>query len=169
MIPIKQCISSIVTQRQHTVLFLCLEGSIFLLSILYFTMNNRPYQSQLRTITPQIKTPVPAGQKQHGSAEWLHEKEKDKVFDTAEIKFRDGFIKNLISQGQRDVARTLKKVAEAPNNTNERDIPSEEGKKDSGAVHNESQEQYFNNGGIVLGVKKQATGEIGRASCRERV
>lgn len=160
MIPIKQCISSIVTQRQHTVLFLCLEGFIFLLSTLYFTINNKPYQSQLRTITPQIKTPVPAGQKQHGSAEWLHEKEKDKVFETAEIKFRDGFIKNLISQGQREAAQTPKRVVEASNNTHERGIQSEEGKKESIAEPNESQEQqYLNDGGIVLGVKKQALRE----------
>ena len=78
MVPIKQCISSIVTQRQHTVLFLCLEGFLFLLSILYFTINNKPYQSQLKAITPQIKTPIPVGQKQHGSAEWLHERKKTK-------------------------------------------------------------------------------------------
>ena len=93
LIPLGDCISSIVTAKQHTMLFLCLQGFVTLLGVLYFTANNKPYQSELREITPQIKTPVPAGQKQHGSAEWLTEKEKDTAFDSTVINHT--FVKSL--------------------------------------------------------------------------
>lgn len=158
MIPIAQCISSIVTEKQHTVLFLCLQGFILLLSTLYFTLNNKPYQSQLRIITPQIKTPIPAGQKQHGSAEWLQEKEKYTVFNTAEIRFRDQFIKNLVSQGQKDSAAKPSNACGHPNN-NEADKPRSEGDKESSEKVEELSMQYLQEGGIVLGIKKQAKGE----------
>lgn len=103
IIPISKCIQSILTVKQHTVLFLCFQGFVTLLSIFYFTSNNKPYQSMLKEITPQIKTPVSAGQKQHGSAEWLTEKEKDTAFKNAVIKLNDRLIKKLISEGDIDI------------------------------------------------------------------
>lgn len=36
--------------------------------------NTKPYQSSLREITTKIRTLVPAGQNQHGSAQWLLQK-----------------------------------------------------------------------------------------------
>lgn len=57
-------------------LFLCLNGFIVLFAIFFFVANNKPYQSELKQITPKISTPVSAGQKQFGSAEWLSEKKR---------------------------------------------------------------------------------------------
>lgn len=63
-------------------LFLCLQGFALVMAVMYFFTNLRPYQSDLVEITPDIKTPVPVGQYQHGSARWLKDKEKDKAFDS---------------------------------------------------------------------------------------
>lgn len=65
---LKNCIQSIAVSRKHLLLFLCLDGFAALLAIFYFMANNKPYQSELREITSKISTPVPAGQKQFGSA-----------------------------------------------------------------------------------------------------
>jgi type IV secretion system protein VirD4 len=93
-------------------LFLCLQGFAALLGILYFNDNNKPYQSDLREITPMIKTPVPAGQKQHGSAEWLTEKEKDTAFNNTVINLHDRLIKKLISEGYSDIKEQKENVRE---------------------------------------------------------
>ena len=75
-----ECIASMAADRQHLILFLCSSGFSFILSIVFFLTNMRPYQSHLRTITPDIKTPATVGQYQHGSAKWLTDKDKEKAF-----------------------------------------------------------------------------------------
>lgn len=177
LIPISGCISSIVTQKQHTVLFLCLQGFVTLLGILYFTANNKPYQSELREITPQIMTPVPAGQRQHGSAEWLGEKEKEAAFETVVINTRDKFIKKLIAQGcaeimEIDVQKKIK--MKGKNETSEKEEKEEtdtsnnecqpvkettDGKTDFKPAEPEKPEGYIPQGGVVLGLKKQPGSE----------
>jgi len=63
-------------------LFLSFQGLVALIAVLFFFTNLRPYQSNLVEITPDIKTPVSVGQYQHGSARWLKDEEKEKVFDS---------------------------------------------------------------------------------------
>jgi hypothetical protein len=82
LLPLEDCVKSIFISKQHFMLFLCFQGFFAILAVLYFFTNLRPYQSDLVEITPEIKTPVPVGQFQHGSARWLREEEKDKVFDS---------------------------------------------------------------------------------------
>lgn len=80
LIPIKDCITSMATSKAHLLLFLCIQGFILLFAVFYYITNHKPYQSELVEITPQLSTPVAAGQKQFGSAKWLMDKEKDTVF-----------------------------------------------------------------------------------------
>lgn len=80
LILIKECITSMATSKAHLLLFLCMQGFILLFAIFYYIANHKPYQSELVEITPQLSTPVAAGQKQFGSAKWLMDKEKDTVF-----------------------------------------------------------------------------------------
>jgi len=80
LVPIKDCINSMATSKAHLLLFLCMQGFILLFAIFYYIANHKPYQSELVEITPQLSTPVSAGQKQFGSAKWLMDKEKDTVF-----------------------------------------------------------------------------------------
>ncbi len=77
-----ECLKSMENNKQHLMLFLSFQGLVALIAVLFFFTNLRPYQSNLVEITPDIKTPVSVGQYQHGSARWLKDEEKEKVFDS---------------------------------------------------------------------------------------
>jgi len=79
---VMECLKSMANSKQHLMLFLCFQGLVAVMAVMFFFTNLRPYQSNLVEITPDIKTPVPVGQYQHGSARWLKDEEKDKVFDS---------------------------------------------------------------------------------------
>lgn len=55
------------------------------LGIYNLIKNPMHYKADLITITPDIKTPAPMGQGQHGSARWLREDEFKQVFSTVVI------------------------------------------------------------------------------------
>lgn len=90
---------------------LVLEG----MGIWYLLVDDKQYKADMIPITPDIKTPAPAGQGQHGTARWLKEKEYDRVFsscvidrDTTEIE-RGGLVigkKNL--KGDREKVYFIK-------------------------------------------------------------
>jgi len=94
-----ECIGSMASSRQHLILFLCLSGFSLVLSMVFFLTNMRPYQSHLRTVTPDIQTPAAVGQYQHGSAKWLTDKEKDKVFESFILDPDDEKIQKLLRSG----------------------------------------------------------------------
>ena len=94
-----ECIRSMAADRQHLTLFMCLSGFSLVLSIVFFLTNMRPYQSHLRSITPEIQTPAAVGQFQHGSAKWLTDKEMDKAFDSFILDPNDERIRNLLRSG----------------------------------------------------------------------
>lgn len=94
---------SVITNRIHFLLFLCLQGFALLLSALFFVSNNRPYQSKLKQIAPGIETPVVVGQNQHGSARWLQEEEWAHAFDCELFDLHHPFIRQLIQTGYDDL------------------------------------------------------------------
>ena len=75
---------------------------MILISIFFLLKNDRFYESSMIEVTPQIKIPAPAGQKQFGSARFMSEDEKD-IFGVIYIK-RDKIIKNLINHGYDDIS-----------------------------------------------------------------
>jgi len=99
LIPIGDCLSSMFSSRQHLILFACLQGFIFILAVMFYLTNLRPYQSDLDEITPDIQTPRAVGQYQHGSARWLTDTEKDRCFDNFVLDPNDKMIKELIASG----------------------------------------------------------------------
>ncbi len=99
IIPLLECINGLFTQRQQFLLFLSFEGFIILCCVLFFIQNNQPYQSDLMKVTEDIQTPVSVGQYQHGSARWLADKEKDKVFQHEIISPSNRVIKELLGSG----------------------------------------------------------------------
>lgn len=105
---LKYCLASMASSKEHLMLFLCLNGFIVLFAVFFFVANDKPYQSDLKQITPKISTPVSAGQKQFGSAEWLSEKEKDVAFESFILNTNDSKVKTLIKQGYDDVEEILK-------------------------------------------------------------
>ena len=98
-----ECIGSMAAERQHLILFLCLSGFSLVLSVVFFLTNMRPYQSHLRTITPDIQTPATVGQYQHGSAKWLTDKEKEKAFENFILDPNDEQIRALLRSGYDDL------------------------------------------------------------------
>ena len=97
--PLTECLSSLVSSRQHFLLFLCIQGFFLLLAVLFFTTNLYPYKSDLDQVTPEIQTPKAVGQYQHGSARWLTEAEKNTNFNSFLIDPEDNLIKSLIESG----------------------------------------------------------------------
>jgi len=85
IIPLRKSLDNMAVSEAHLSLFLCFQGFIILSAIYYYVANHKPYQSNLIQITPEISTPVPAGQKQFGSARWLTEKEKEESFPNFEL------------------------------------------------------------------------------------
>ncbi len=99
LLPIGQCITGLIEQRQQRLLFLAFEGMIFLGCILFFIQNSRSYQSDLVKVTEDIETPVAVGQYQHGSSRWLKEQEKDQIFDVFWLDSSNAIVKQLIQTG----------------------------------------------------------------------
>ena len=100
--PPAECMESILSNRQHFMMFFCLQGFIVILCLLFFLSNLRPYQSDLVRITPDIETPVPVGQHQHGSARWLTDAEKDKHLDSFILDPDHDAIRKFIKENQKN-------------------------------------------------------------------
>lgn len=100
---LKDCIESIISSTQHLKLFLCFVVLSILAGIGLYFSSDKAYQSELQKITPDIYTPVRAGQNQHGSARWLTNKEKEQVFKSFKLDSKDKDIKSLINVGDQDL------------------------------------------------------------------
>ncbi len=150
---------SLVSDEHHLALFLLLEGFIILIGAYLFILNQKPYQSRLVEITPMISTPVQAGQKQFGSAQWLKEKEKDVVFQSYKLCPDDQIIKMLIESGKKDYEGCEQHEKEKVSHEEEADIQgdSKDSRQDLEAT--DIQESYLQKGGIVLGLRKEGKTE----------
>lgn len=95
-------INAVFLEKRTVYMFLIISSIFLVLSLVYFFSNDRPYQSELVEITPDIFTPVPAGQNQHGSAKWLKKESFDREFETFILSRNDGLIKYLIDTGKAD-------------------------------------------------------------------
>jgi len=99
LMPFLDCLTGLIDQKQQRMLFISFEGFTVLACLLFFIQNSRSYQSQLIKITEDIFTPAPVGQYQHGSARWLTEQEKGKVFDCYTLDPQNEVISKLIETG----------------------------------------------------------------------
>lgn len=100
---LKDCIESIISSKQHFKLFLCFIVISVLASLGLYFSSDKAYQSELQKITPDIYTPIKAGQNQHGSARWLTDKEKEQVFNVFKLDSKDKDIRKLINEGYQDL------------------------------------------------------------------
>jgi len=139
------CIQGIASDESHRMLFLCFQGFILLLAVFFYISNNKPYQSNLREITPRIKTPVPAGQKQFGSAEWISDREREKVFESYKLNPRDKLVKLMIKHGYDDIEPVQVR------DFNHKQQQDEE--------FPEYTQKLIPRGGVVLGMKRQGITE----------
>lgn len=157
-VSIGESLSSIIETRQHLILYLCLQGFVTILALMFFLTNLRPYQSDLVKITPEIETPVPVGQHQHGSSRWLTDEEKQKNFDNYILNPRHHALRYLIKHGGDDLADDQEKQARAPDEPQTEDIPAEDG-QDQNSRQFKPPAFSLKRGGIVLGMKKEDESE----------
>ena len=159
LIPIGGCVHSIATDHQHFILFLCLQGFILILGVMFFLTNLRPYQSDLVKVTPDIETPVAVGQHQHGSSRWMTEREMDRCFDSYLLDPHHRAVRFYINH-----AHDQHKIEKEGSN-NVDDEPTE---VKTESVTEESRDSYKNHeasafsipqGGVVLGMRKEADKE----------
>lgn len=80
IINLATCLKSLLESKEHLLLFFSLCGLSLLIVIAIINLNKESYKSRLITLTPDISTPAPCGQKQHGSARWMNRKEQDFCF-----------------------------------------------------------------------------------------
>ncbi len=160
--------NSLIGDKQHLLLFLAFEGIILLGAIFYYILNHKPYQSDLVEITPMIKTPVSAGQKQFGSARWLTDKEKDEHFKSVLLDTHDEAMKELRKLAKEEV-NTMKQGDEKDDKqirqkqSNERLLQYEvqildENKRIYSKSKDTTQPQEnktIESGGVVVGMKKE--------------
>lgn len=157
--------ASMKNNKEHLLLFLAFNGIALLGAIFYYILNHKPYQSELVEITPMIKTPVSAGQKQFGSARWLTDNEKDKNFKSVVLDANDKKIKGLNKLAEDEVDR----INQGDEKTNEEKEEVSGFKEYENKLYEESQSIYakqaditqskenetLESGGIVLGMKKE--------------
>ncbi len=125
ILPIEYCIESLVTSKQHFLLFLCIQGFFLLLAVLFYTTDMHSYKSELDRITPDIETPRAVGQYQHGSARWMSDSEKDSTFSSYVINPNNTVIKSLIDSGYEDIEFITRKDNE--HDTDKESNPNESG------------------------------------------
>lgn len=78
-VAMKQCISNNEQIRMFTIFFFVL----LLLGIITLLVGGKSsFKVDMIEITPEIRTPAPAGQGQHGAAKWLPKEKFDQVFDS---------------------------------------------------------------------------------------
>ncbi|MNW45985.1 hypothetical protein D3C74_232610 [compost metagenome] len=108
-------LNSLLHTKVHLLLFLCFQGIVMVLSVLFFLANSQPYQSKLKQVAPGIETPVPVGQHQHGSARWMREDEMPRLFESQIVDLGHPFIRHLIDTGYDDLSILNSKVKEERN------------------------------------------------------
>lgn len=81
-----------------------------------FARNVEGSHTKMMQLTEQIEIPVPAGQKQYGSARFSTPEEQCKSFAVVKISKRDKIIATLLSEGDKDIADIKKDKFRVPTN-----------------------------------------------------
>jgi type IV secretion system protein VirD4 len=142
LIPLWDCIAGLFTQRQQSLLFLSFEGFLCLCGVLFWVQNNRPYQSELVRVAEDIYTPAPVGQYQHGSARWLRNEEKSKVFGTQVISPQNELIRELLDSGYSDLPFMQKKKETQADTGQGTAVQEETAEQPPVAIENEKKEGF---------------------------
>lgn len=96
-----------ITEKTSRMYLMCLAVALFM-AVAFFIGQSKTYKSELISITPDIQTPRPAGQNQHGSARWLDKNKMDRAFDYVVIRKSNPFIQVLLRSG-REERKQIKK------------------------------------------------------------
>ena len=110
---LSHCIGSIKANQSQFIIFLSLQLFVMLGVALLLLNRYGDYISNMTKVTKDIRTPVSAGESQHGSARWLSKKEQYKTFETAKISPKNPVIRELITHGYDDL-EFMKKGGKTP-------------------------------------------------------
>lgn len=142
LIPLWDCVTGLFIYHKQLLLFLSFEGFICLCSVLFWVQNNRPYQSELIRVAEDIYTPAPVGQYQHGSARWLRNAEKSKVFGTQVISPQNELIRELLDTGYSDLPFMQKKKNGQEDTGQSTAVQDETAELPPVAIENEKKEDF---------------------------
>lgn len=157
-IPLGRCLAGLVTERQQLALFLSFEGFLVLCSVLFWVQNRHAYQSNLVQVAGDIYTPASVGQFQHGSARWLRESEKERVFQTQVIDPGHPVIKMLLDTGYDDGIVSEDKKAETGKEENKKDENSKEENRNEETRQEDSDEDKTESF-LPVSINEQEQGE----------
>ena len=85
-------------------LYLLLEALVVLLCVVYYVCAERTYQTDTYKVTDNISVPVPSGQGQHGTAWFMSDKIKRRLFDYIRISKSEEFNPSKADQTLTDSA-----------------------------------------------------------------
>lgn len=103
-ISISNGIHLIASEDKARMLFFALQAiCAILVGMILLSRKGRVFESEMADITDKIRTPVAAGQRQHGSAQWLPKAEFGKAFASYTIDPDNPFIKGLMQAGKEDL------------------------------------------------------------------
>lgn len=85
-------------------IFFALEAMAVAWLVFVVWRGGTAYKNDMQEITPDIVTPKPCGEKQHGSARWLRPSEYSKAFREATVSRLNRNIRKLIRYGYRDLS-----------------------------------------------------------------
>jgi len=162
-IPMKSCFESMAASGQHLSLFLYLQGFILLCALYFYLANMKPYQSDLEVITPEIATPVRAGQMQFGSARWLTAEEKKEVFKSVKLIKSD--LLHLLEriENNEEEAENSKEKGFCEKEANQRVSEDADEGADEKVLSETKAKEYsipeLSHGGIVIGFDKDQEAE----------
>lgn len=107
---IPQAVRILSSEKKALNIFMILELGVMALSIFYYFMKDNFYESELMTITPRIKIPVPAGQMQFGSARFINDEEMSNLFTICEVNQKDKLMKELMDFGEKEYKQIRKVI-----------------------------------------------------------
>lgn len=105
------CLASLTTDKQHGMLYLLLLLVIVMLAVAVWMLGHggETFDSETVQHTNKIRTPVAAGQGQHGTSRWMTRKEAGALFCTLELDPSGARIAALLEQAGREQKLTLGK------------------------------------------------------------
>lgn len=94
------------SNRRVFLLFLLLTGlsavSVFCMA---FGRSYINYRSDMRRLTPEIETPMAAGQDQYGTAKWLEQRCLPQAFTVVEVDMNSPMLRQLIEEAEEDQSK----------------------------------------------------------------
>lgn len=92
-------VGNLFADEQLRKLFGVFELVVLLICACYFFLSQRPYQAKTFKVTNKIEIPIPYGQGQHGTAWFMTDKDKERLFSCVELSAFSPAVAELCRRG----------------------------------------------------------------------